>query len=144
MRKTKVVTITDEGRDKGKQFLLTEMPASRAEKWAVRALLALARSGVDVPDNLVLTGMAGLMEVGLLALRGISFSDAEPLLDEMIGCVMVMPDPIGNPTFARNLIEDDIEEVATRVQLRSEVFSLHTDFFSLADKLKSTSGTAPT
>ena len=42
-------TVQDEGRDNGKVFVLTEMPASRAESWAMRALLALMANGVEVP-----------------------------------------------------------------------------------------------
>jgi len=33
-----------------------------------------------------------------------------------------------NPVFARELVEDDIEEIATRVQLRVAIFKLHVDF----------------
>ena len=44
-------TVTDEGRDNGKVFVLTEMPASRAESWAMRALLALMAGGVEVPEH---------------------------------------------------------------------------------------------
>ena len=42
-RKTKIVTIAAEGRDYGKSYLLTEMPALKAEKWATRAMMALIR-----------------------------------------------------------------------------------------------------
>ena len=37
---TKTITI-DTGRDAGKTFEITEMPVSRLEKWAARALVAL-------------------------------------------------------------------------------------------------------
>jgi hypothetical protein len=38
----------------------------------------------------------------------------------------------------RSLIEDDIEEVATRIKLRGEVFNLHAAPFIGANPLKST------
>jgi len=44
-RKTATVTISAEGRDKGKTFFLTEMSAERSEEWGERALLALVRGG---------------------------------------------------------------------------------------------------
>ena len=50
-RRTKTYVIADENRDKGKMFLLTEMPALQAEKWAIRAFLALAKAGLVIPDD---------------------------------------------------------------------------------------------
>ena len=120
-------TITDEGRDKGKVFVLTEMPASRAESWAMRALLALMAGGVEVPDGFERMGMAGMAEVGIRALTGLKWEVAEPLLAEMWSCVQIMPDP-SKTHLVRNLIEEDIEEITTRVKLRAEVWKLHTGF----------------
>lgn len=133
MRKTASVTITADGRDKGKVFLLTEMPASVAEKWAMRALLALGRSGIELPDDVANGGMAGVAAAGLRAFAGIEFGDAEPLMDEMFGCVQIVPDP-KQAAVARDLIEDDIFEVSTRLLLRSEVVALHVGF-SISDAL---------
>lgn len=126
-RKTATITISDEGRDRGKTFILREMSAYQAERWAMRALLALARSGFDVPDNFMSLGLAGIAAIGMRALGGMSFEDAEPLLNEMMDCVMIVPDP-ARPQVSRALVEDDIEEVATRLKLRMEVFNLHTSF----------------
>lgn len=126
-RKVKDVTITAAGRDNGKCFRLTEVPATQAEKWGMRAFLALARSGVEVPDNLAAAGLPGLAAVGFRAFTMMSFADAEPLLDEMFGCITRVVDP-AKPIYARVLAEDDIEEVATRVFLRGEVIELHTGF----------------
>lgn len=126
MRKTREIKIDAEGRDKGKTFVITEMPASQAEKWAVRAFLAMSRSGVEIPDNLEGTGMAGIATLGLKALGGIQEDDAIRLMDEMFDCVKFKPDDARIPP--RDLVEDDIEEVATRVKLRIEIFELHTGF----------------
>lgn len=136
MRKTATITITDDGRDKGKVFVLRELPASQAEKWAARAFLALSRSGVDIPENIANSGLAGIAVLGLKMLGGMTFADAEPLMDEMFRCIQIMPDP-SRPEVIRPLIDrgsdgDDIEEISTRVRLRREVFQLHVDF-SAAD-----------
>lgn len=136
MRKTLRYTVKDEGRDHGKVFVITEMSPMRSEKWAFRALAALARSGVEVPDDVQKLGMAGIAALGFQALSGVSFADAEPLLDEMLECLQVMPDP-ARPEVVRHVIEDDIEEIATLVKLRREVFELHTGFFERAGKSKS-------
>jgi hypothetical protein len=128
-RKTEMVVIDAEGRDKGKTFIIREMPATQAEKWAMRAFLALAKSGVDVPEDVAASGLAGIAALGLRALSGLTFADAEPLMDEMFSCIQIMPDPT-RPNVTRHLIEDDIEEVATRLRLRKEVLALHTGFFT--------------
>ena len=124
-RREKDVRITAEGRDKGKIFRITEMPASQAEYWAARAFLAMARSGVDLPDNAVASGMAGLASFGFQAMCHVSFSEAEPLMNEMFACISFVPDE-GIPP--RRLIEEDIEEIKTRIDLRAEVLELHTGF----------------
>jgi len=127
-RKTKTVTIDGGGgRDAGKVFLLTELPASQAERWATRALMAMARSGVDIPENLENAGIAGLATLGVRALAAMPYDEAEVLLAAMMACVQVIPDP-SRPAVVRALIEDDIEEVGTRMLLRGEVIELHTGF----------------
>lgn len=139
-RKTLIYTVQDEGRDSGKVFLLTEMPSSKAERWAIRAFLAMAKGGIELPEGMEHQGFAGLAKVGLGLLLQIPYEMAEPLLDEMMECVQVIPNP-SNRAVVRALIEDDIEEVATRIKIRKEVFGLHVNF-SLAGA-KSTSESVP-
>ena len=126
-RATANYTVTEEGRDQAKVFVLTEMPASRAESWAMRSLLALMAGGVEVPEGFDRMGMAAMAEVGIKALAGLKWEVAEPLLAEMWSCVQIMPDS-GKPHIVRNLIEEDIEEITTRIKLRAEVWKLHTGF----------------
>lgn len=123
--------VEDEGRDKGKLFLITEMSAARAESWAMRVLLALIGANVDVPENFQELGMAGLAELGMKSLGGLKWEVAEPLLAEMFECVQAIPDP-SKTHVVRGLVDSDIEEVSTRLKLRAEVFRLHTDFFTAA------------
>lgn len=123
-RKTAIITIEAEGRDKGKVFVLTELPAMQSEQWAGRALFALMNAGVEVPDNIAEAGLAGLAAVGIQALTKVSFEQAKPLFDEMMQCIQIQP----SPKVTRPLIEDDIEEVATILLLRREVLKLHMDF----------------
>lgn len=133
-RRTKIIHITDEGRDKGKKFLLTEMPPSQAEAWAFRALLALANNNAQIPDASL--GMAGLAQLGITGLAGLPWIVAEPLLKEMFDCIQICPDA-KNPSFTRPLEpagegDYDIEEIATRLKLRKEIFNLHINFSSAA------------
>lgn len=129
-RKTSIYpTGPDAGRDSGKTFIITELPASQAESWALRALLALLSDGVDLPAGIETMGMAGMAEVGIRALSGLRWEVAAPLLEEMWQCVTIRPDS-SRPDFARELVEQDIEEIATRIKLRAEIWKLHVDFLS--------------
>ena len=131
MRKTATVTIDAEGRDQGKVFFLTEMSAADAERWALRALFALMNTGVEIPDDIAESGMAGIASLGLSAITKLPYEAAEPLLADMWACVQFIPDP-SKPQVKRFLMDEDIEEVATRLKLRKEVFDLHTGFFTSA------------
>jgi len=149
-RKTTLITIEDEGRDFGKAFLITEMSASKAEAWATRVLLALVASNVNLPPRYEELGTAGLAEMGLRAIGGLSWETAQPLLAEMLTCIQAIPTP-ARPEIRRPLIEEDIEEVSTRLKLRVEVWKLHFDFFSqgglsslLGSTMKAATTTPPT
>jgi len=71
--------------------------------------------------------MAGMAEIGIRALSGLRWEEAKPLMDEMWECVQIQPDPT-KPMIVRKLVEEDIEEISTRIKLRKEVFNLHVDF----------------
>lgn len=137
-RAHKIVTISAEGRDKGKSFFVLEMPPRKAEKWATRALLAIGKAGhVDVSpelnEALGHAGMAGFAALGVRALTALDFADAEPLLDEMMDCVTFVPnlgmmDQVTRLPITRPLREEDIEEVGTILTLRSEIMEVHLGF----------------
>lgn len=143
MRRETEHTITSEGRDKGKTFKLTEMPADQGERWAYRALLALSRGGFELPPGIFEAGMAGLaaivpylVVVGFRSLQGARWEELESLLDEMMACVKYVP-PMhqGQKLPAQELytgVNCQIEEVRTRVELRKEVLMLHVSPFDLA------------
>lgn len=150
-RKFKTVAIDAEGRDKGKSFLIVEKSAYDAEKWATRALLALSRAGAEVPDDALSAGSLGLVLVGLDALRKLPYEEAEPLLEEMLGCVHFVPDvtktdPMSGRPVTRGLMlpdefnDGDVEEVATLLKLREEAVGLHLGF-SLAAVLQTMAAT---
>lgn len=138
MRKTLTYKVSAEGRDKGKVFLITEMGARPAHRWAMRALLALLNTGVDIDDTVASAGLAGIAAVGLAAFGKVPYEMAEPLMDELLLCVEFV-DPT-KPDVRRPLFENDLEEVATIFMLQKEVFSMHVEPFMSA--AKSTSGLA--
>lgn len=131
MSRREVPFVAEDGRDKGKRFIIKEMDAWQGEEWAFRLFLALARSGVELPEDFQTLGMEGVASLALSALSGLSFELAKPLLDDMMACVLFDPDP-KNMHARRTLIADDTEEVITRLKLRREVWKLHVDFFTAA------------
>ncbi len=145
-RRSKVVTIEAEGRDKGKQFLLTEMSADAAERWAIRCLLAFANAGAKIPEAQLMSGLEGMQATanalliqGVRSLAGLSYRDAEPLLAEMLACVAFKPGNDAIPTMSGASMLTQIEEVKTLLTLRYEVLGLHLGF-SPADVLSNLTG----
>ena len=136
-RKNLIYRVAEEGRDKGKSFVLTEMDAEAAEDWGMRALLALMGAGVEMPDDFASLGMAGMVELGFKALGKLSWSVAKPLLNEMKQCIQFMPDS-SKPHIVRGLFDGDIEEIPTLIKLRIEVWKLHVGFLKAGNQ--STSG----
>lgn len=144
-RKTKTVTI-ESGRDQGKSFLVTEMPVTKADKWANTALLAMMRGGVDVggvnfdlitntlmpsdaPKIDVSGGMLELARISIAALGNVTEAVGQDLLDQLIDdCVQVAPSGgVARPMLS---IDDEIEDLKTLWTLRKEAFLLHIDFLA--------------
>lgn len=122
-RKTADVTCSHEGRDKGKTFRITEMPASQAEDWLFRAMSAMARGNPDIPPETINLGWGAITFAGLRAVLSAPYEDVRPIVLEMMDCVQRVEE-----TGARPLLETDTEEVATRLWLRDEVLKLHANF----------------
>jgi hypothetical protein len=148
MREVKRITIEAVGRDKGKVFEITEMPADQGERWATRAILALANAGSKLPEGALNAGMAGLelswrnvFVTGVMALQGLRDAEARPLLDELKLCVKWCPPGEVPPQVIFPGVNSQVEEIATFYTLYFEALQLHLGF-SLADIL-STTGTTP-
>jgi hypothetical protein len=126
----KTITITlEKGRDEGKRFVITEMSAMKAEKWAARALFGIM--GSEKLDLKKIGGMEKVAEIGVAILSKIPIEVAEPLMDELMKCIEILPNP-SDPMVRRPVEEDDIEEIASLFKLKAEVLKLHIDFFTAA------------
>lgn len=119
----KTITIKD-GRDAGKTFVITEMPARPAYDWSLRAIFALMNAGFEVPDDIAGGGMASIAALGIKALGKAHYDDMKPLLDEMLACVVIVPDP-SRPNITRSDIDRDIEDVKTFFVLQKEALMVH-------------------
>lgn len=127
MARKEMTIVIEKGRDKDKVFFITEFSAARAEDWAIRAFMGMARSGAEIPADVKDAGVIGVMLMGMKALGSMAYIDAKPLLDEMLECIQIIPDARVK-AVKRSLIEEDIEEVTTLLQLRKGVFELHSNF----------------
>ena len=145
MRESKIVVVPHfdgtRDRDLGRHFLITEWSAAKADDWMMRMVLAANRGGGTMPMDLRGIGAEGIAVLFLNTfLRGnISSDELIPLWNELLECVKIVRDPkaidrnTGQPA-ATDVINDDIQEVATRQWLRSEVLGLHINF-SVGDAL---------
>ena len=126
-RRSEVIVIAAEGRDKGKRFVITEMPAVAADDWAMRALFTLANSGVPVIEAVRQAGMAGLAELGPEIFAYAKYDDMQPLLRTLWDCVAYQKDP-EHPPIVGSLKDSQIEESGTFLWLKLAAFQLHTGF----------------
>jgi len=144
-RKTKTLVI-ESGRDQGKSFLITEMPVTRADKWANTALLAMLRGGVDVGnvnfgliadtigvgDAPKIEPMGGMLELARITIAGlgnVTETVGQELLDQLINdCAQVISS--GGVVRQMLSIDDEIEDLKTLWMLRKESFLLHIDFLA--------------
>jgi hypothetical protein len=150
-RKEQRVLITADGRDKGKTFVLHEMPSKQAEWWFIRLVIALANAGARLPEDTLFGGAAAFAEmqttlrnsliVAIRAIQGLDSRDVKSLLDEMSPFIKFQPtaDAAVLPP-EQTLFEGDacqIEEVSTWIKLRYDLVQLHVGF-SLADVASTT------
>lgn len=155
-RKTTQVTITADGRDKGKMFVLREMSSDQAERWFIRLVLALANAGAKVPEGVLFGGAAGFADmlptlknslvVAIRAIQGLDYSEVQPLMDELTQFIKWQPTPYAVPRPPEQEIfpgeHSQIDEVSTWLKLRFELIQLHVGF-SLAADASTTEADAP-
>lgn len=127
-RKISRVTISAEGRDKGKTFVITELSADQGERWAIRLVQGLIQSGANISEDALHAGMAGIAAVGIGAIGGVSWATLEPLLNEMFDCIQYEHKPNLPLQSIFPGVNSQIEEMATRVSLRLAWMELHLGF----------------
>lgn len=129
-RKTCRLTIDADGRDKGKTFVITELPALDIERWTVRLVLALGKNGVSLPNVQADSGFAGIAGIVWVLIAQITAADAELLLATMLEGLK-----IDEGKITRDLVPDDIEEAETLLQIRMAWVDLHAGFFAKGGRL---------
>lgn len=143
--KHKNITI-ESGEDAGKTFRITQMPTTKADRWANKALAHLLSSGVDLksanigllyntldPNQEVkIDYMGGMLEFARVmanCVGGIPYEVLQELKDELIEeCVQIIPSG-GTPRPILS-IDDEIDSFITLDKLRYHVLQLHIGFLA--------------
>lgn len=127
MRKEKEIKI-EEGRDAGKVFKITEMPAFQMEKWATRALSAIGKSkngGVIAIASMEVTDLIN-------AFMTADYEITSGLLEEMLECCSFIKDGT-SIKLTSDVVDSIIEDWATITKLRWEAIQLNLGFFDKGD-----------
>lgn len=127
----------DFGRDKGTKFLITEMPALRADKFSRRLQNAISK-GVAQVDG-VGVSLLQPMGIDLASLADPDVMDA--LFAELLNSCVQFVSEDGRST--RALVESDINEVVTFEMLRKEAIAIHTFFLPKAQNTSESPSKSP-
>lgn len=128
-RKVERLIIASEGRDKGKNFILTEMPADQGERLANRIVFALLNTGAAIPDEAIGAGWAALAALGLQAIGLLKAETVQAILDEAwTASVMYEHSPKIPLQLITSGVNSQIEEVKTRYEIHLALWKLHTGF----------------
>lgn len=131
-RKQVTFIVEDEGRDKGKEFLITEMSAWDAEELAEEIYRAMGQGEFNsLPADVVAMGVAGLATVGMSVLSAAPAHVSRPIADKLLSTVDIVITHDGKEN-QRKVKPIDFEEVATIRSLKDKVFELNFRFLALA------------
>ncbi|HEI6738486.1 TPA: hypothetical protein SJ142_003014 [Yersinia enterocolitica] len=133
-RKQITFIVEDEGRDKGKEFIITEMSAWDAEELSEEIYRAMGHGEFNsLPADVVSMGVAGLATVGVSVLAAAPASVSRPISDRILSTVEIVITNEGKD-ITRSIKPIDFEEISTIRTLKDKVFELNFGFLSLAAK----------
>jgi hypothetical protein len=132
-RKEIPFTATD-GRDAGKEFVITEMSAWDADSLAQDIFRAMGESNyTGIPADVIAMGCAGLATVGLSVISASSPDVAQTLRDRLMSTVdIIITTKEGGRQQRKVKGELDFEEVGTIRTLLDQVFKVNFDFLTIA------------
>lgn len=125
--------VEEEGRDKGKEFLITEMSAWDADSLAQDIFRAMGDSNYSsIPADVIAMGCAGLATVGLSVISASSPEVARQLRDRLMSTVEIIITNDGQRQQRKVNGSLDFEEVWTIRSLLDKVFQVNFDFLTIA------------
>lgn len=126
--------VTDEGRDKGKEFIITEMSAWDADELAQDIFRAMGDSNyTGIPADVIAMGCAGLATVGLSVLSASSPDVSRTLRERLMSTVQIVITHEGKTQMRKVNGTIDFEEVQTIRQVMDQVFKVNFDFLTIAE-----------
>ncbi|HHK9580557.1 TPA: hypothetical protein ACQZIS_001835 [Citrobacter braakii] len=125
--------VETEGRDKGKEFLITEMSAWDADTLAQDIFRAMGDSNYSsIPADVIAMGCAGLATVGLSVISASSPEVARQLRDRLMSTVDIIITNEGRRQQRKVNGSLDFEEVSTIRSLLDKVFEINFNFLTIA------------
>lgn len=125
--------VEEEGRDKGKEFLITEMSAWDADSLAQDIFRAMGDSNYSsIPADVIAMGCAGLATVGLSVISASTPEVARQLRDRLMSTVDIVITNDGKRQQRKVNGSLDFEEVSTIRSLMDKVFQVNFDFLTIA------------
>lgn len=87
----KEMTVTLQDGEQTLTFKIRQFSCTAAVGWGIRAVMALAKSGVEFPEGANFQEafsqiMAGGPNVAVRVLGGLAYQDVNPLMEELLGC----------------------------------------------------------
>lgn len=124
--------VQDDNRDKGKEFIITEMSAWSADEMAQDIFRSMGDADFSsIPADVISMGCAGLATVGLSVLSASSPEVSRQLRDRLMDTVQIVITHEGK-SQVRPAKPIDFEEVTTIRALMDQVFKLNFDFLTIA------------
>lgn len=125
--------VEEEGRDKGKEFIITELSAWDADELAQDLYRAMGDSGfTGIPPDVISMGCAGLATIGLSVLSAASPEVSRSIRDRLISTVEIAVYNDGQRIIRKVDGPSDFEEVSTIRKLMDKVFEVNFGFLSIA------------
>lgn len=126
--------VEDDNRDKGKEFIITEMSAWDADSLAQDIFRAMGESNfTGIPPDVIAMGCAGLATVGLSVISASSPDVAHTLRDRLMSTVEIVITHDGQRNRRKVNGAIDFEEVSTIRSVLDKVFSVNFDFLTIAE-----------
>lgn len=134
--KSKVVQI-EKGRDKGKNFVVTELPLVQADYLITLYAKAAGKAGIDFYGLPPSIGAQGLQFVDTKINASISMEETAEINAILDKCYKILPD---NGEAQNVILGTDIVDPQTLKILRDEAIKIHVDFLIQDESQNSSKG----
>lgn len=129
MARKEISFIATDGRDAGKEFVITEMSAWDADTLAQDVFRAMGDADIKgISPDVIAMGCAGLATIGMSVISASSPEVARQLRDRLIDTVEIVITHDGKQNKRKVNGSIDFEEVSTIRTLLDKVFQANFDF----------------